>query len=363
MSPVFICLPTPTLGGAEKRFVGLWRHLRLRGTVDARLVVQRRLLEVLSTTPEFLPLPPEVEVFDVPDGKGVRGPMREVLRRLFAAHPRAVFHFVMITPLEVQRFASQRTVFSEAVASLDLFNWKGRLASRLGALAASKVDALEEDVVADFSRLFPFKRSAITNTPNSFVDLEFYRAAERPRDRLTFIGLFSDTKQAFRLAKAVPAIDRALKAAGVARPEFRFLGRETRSPGVADLLASFGPSIDAKAEFVTDPRATLAESKVVFSLQTVTNYPSKALLEGMACGALPVVTDVGKTRRIVTPEFAAFVPRDFSDDDIAAACGAQFALDEVERRQRVERMLTFVRQNFSIDSMAAYYQRLYTELS
>ncbi|MGV3625172.1 MAG: hypothetical protein ACO1OB_30440 [Archangium sp.] len=361
MNTVYICIPSSTLGGAEKRFTGLWRFLRQHRGLDARLVTQRPLYELLQKVEEFRPLPTEAELYDLQPGESQRQGLRRAISVLHRSNPSAVFHFVMATPLEVQRFASRRTVFSEAMASLSLFNWKGRLASRLAAATAGRVDALEEEVLADYRRFFPFRRRAMSNTPNSYVDLEYYRPAPQQRNRLTFVGLFSETKQAFRLARAVPTIDKALRAAGIENPEFRFLGRETVSPGIRELFASYA-GVDAKAAFVADPLPTLAESKVIFGIQTVTNYPSKALLEGMAAGGLPVVTDVGKTRRIVTPEFGEFVPRDFSADEMAAACVRAMTNSEAQRQRKVEVMRAFLRENFSIDTMADYYVGLYRQL-
>lgn len=361
MNTIYICIPSSTLGGAEKRFTGLWKFLRQQRGLDARLVAQRPLYELLQKVEEFRPLPTEAELYDLQPGESQRQGLRRAISALHRANPAAVFHFVMATPLEVQRFASRRTVFSEAMASLSLFNWKGRLASRLGAATAGRVDALEEEVLNDYRRFLPFRRSAMSNTPTSYVDLEYYRPAPAQRNRLTFVGLFSETKQALRLARAVPAIDRALRAAGVANPEFRFLGRETTSPGISDLFKTFD-GVDARAEFVADPLPTLAESKVIFGIQTVTNYPSKALLEGMAAGGLPVVTDVGKTRRIVTPEFGEYVSRDFGEDEMAQACVRAMRNSEEQRQRKVTVMRDFLRQNFSIDTMADYYVGLYRQL-
>jgi glycosyltransferase involved in cell wall biosynthesis len=361
-SPIFICIPTAAIGGAEKRFAGLWRFLNVRSDLDVRLVVKRKLLEVLQGLPELHPLPNSVVVYEVLGRQTPRAALRGVLTQLHTMHPTAVFHFVMISPFEVQRFRSRRTLFSEPTASLSLFNWKGRLASRLGALVSSKTDVLDESVLADFTSYLWHKPGAITLTPGSFVDLESYKPAPTQKDRFTFIGLFSETKQAFRLARALPVINEALKKAGIARPEFRFLGRETRTPGIAEILADMRGQVDAESMFELDPNRVLSESKVVFSLQNITNYPSKALLEGMASGALPVVTDVGSTRRIASPDFSEFVPRDFSANELADACLRVMRLDEATRRARVELMRHFLRQNFSIEAMAKYYEFHYRQL-
>lgn len=358
---VYLCLPTSTLGGAEKRFAGLWKYLSVSG-FPIRLVAQRRLYEVLERTPELAPLPDSVELFDVPEGKRYRAAMRECLSRLHRANPDAIFHYVMCTLPEVQRFWSRRTLYSVTAASLSLYNWKGRLTEHLAAALASRVDVLEEDVQRELARALPFKAAAFSLTPNSFVDLEFYRPAEKKADRLTFVGLFTDDKQAFRLARALPAIDAALKRAGIAHPEFRFLGREMRQPGIGELLADFH-GIDAKAQFDPHPLPMLAASKVIFSLQCITNYPSKALLEGMAAGALPVVTNVGKTRRMVPSDVGAFVSRDFTDDEIAQACVKVMTLSVAEREAQVTRMREHLAQNFSIETMANYYRLLYGQLA
>lgn len=358
---VYLCLPTPTVGGAEKRFAGLWRHLHLSGA-PVRLVAQRPLYEVLKRTPELAPLPDAVELFDVPEGERYRASMRRCLSRLHREHPEAIFHYVMCTQQEVQRFWSRRTLHSVTAASLSLYNWKGQLMVLAGAAISARVDVLEEAVRDELARRLPFKAGALSVTPNSFVDLEHYVPAQTQVDRLTFVGLFTDEKQAFRLARALPAIDAALKKAGIATPEFRFLGRETRRPGIAELFASFD-GIDAKAQFDPDPRPILAASKVIFSVQAITNYPSKALLEGMAAGALPIVTDVGKTRRMVPPEVGTYVARDFTDEEIASACVRVMTLSEPERRARVASMRAHLARHFSIETMASYYRDLYRQLA
>jgi glycosyltransferase involved in cell wall biosynthesis len=360
---VFLCLPTSAIGGAEKRFSGLWRYLSQQRQVDVVLVVQRALLDALSRLPELNPLPLNVSTFEVAPHESPRSALRKKLTRLHEGNPDAIFHYVMMGPAEVQRFSSQRTLFSEPVASLSLFNWKGRLSSRMAAMLATKTDVLDASVREDLLRYLPAKAADITVTPGSFVDLEAYRPAPVTLNRLTFIGLFTTSKQAFRLARAVPAMDRALKRAGVADAQFRFLGRETQQPGVREILAECGQDIDASSEFEFDPGRILAQSKVVFGLQQITNYPSKALLEGMAAGALPIVTDVGETRRIATEDFAQFVSRDFTDDEIAEACVRHMTLDESVRQARVVRMREHLRRFFSIEAMADYYLGLYRGLA
>lgn len=360
---VYIVLPTPTIGGAEKRFVGLWRHFHRTGYTGVKLVLRRRLYETLRCVPEFAPLPvDQVEVFDDDGEDGWRRPMRERLSRLHRLDPRAVFHYVLVTPIEVQRFLSRRTLFTLPTSSLGQYNLRGRAGVLSAVLMASRTDVLEESVLEALGRWLPFRRRAMSHTPTSYVDLEYYMPAKEKRMRLVFTGLFSDEKQAFRLAEAIPAIDAKLKASGIPNAEFRLLGRETREPGVATLCAR-AAGVDVKAWFEPNPVSVLAEARVFFSLQQQSNYPSKALLEGMACGCLPVVTDVGTTGRIAHGDFAYFIPRDFTPDQIADACVRALSLDEGAFQRRVGLMRDFLRRSFSIETMATYFKNLYDELS
>lgn len=362
-SPVYLCLPTETLGGAEKRFAGLACAMHARGDKRVRLVVQESLAEWLRALPELQPFPDNMlESFRVGEA-GLIPTIREKLRALHRLTPEAVFHLVTISPARVLTFFSRRVLFSEACASLDLLNWKGKLMSVLGVAIATRTDALEEAVAAQYRRLLPMRAASISVTPNSFVDLNFYRPAPVKRQRLTFVGMFSQRKQAYRLARCVPTIDAALREAGIKDPEFYFLGRESGEESMASILAGFDQRVRVVARFDPNPVETLAESKVIFSVQLLENYPSKALLEGMACGALPIVTDVGGSRRIARPEFTEYVRGDFTASEIARAAVRVMTLSDEEREKRIAMMREFIAKHFSIEPMIRYYQAIYDELS
>lgn len=361
-APVFIVLPTDAIGGAEKRFAGLWRYFQRHGERHVQLVVRRGLADHLRGLTELAPFPEGgFEIVDDEDGDWL-GPMRRRLAALHRAHPGAVFHFVLVSPVLVQRFRSPRTLYTCAASSLELFNWRGRLGVYAAVALASRIDALDDRVMRQLARLFPFKRGAMSATPNSFVDLEAYASAPVKRDRLAFLGLFSEEKQIFRLVDALPAIDARLKAAGL-RPEFRLMGRETRTPGVAEVCAKLRPGVDVEVTYEANPARVLREAKVFFSLQRQSNYPSKSLLEAMACGCVPVVTDVGTTRRLAREDFAVYLPRDFSPADAADACLKAMTLPEAERARREAAMRELLARDFSLASMAAYFRMLYDQLA
>jgi glycosyltransferase involved in cell wall biosynthesis len=111
------------------------------------------------------------------------------------------------------------------------------------------------------------------------------------------------------------------------------------------------------------PEKVLRRSKIIMSLQRFTNYPSRSLLEAMACGNLPVITDVGESRLLATEEFAEFVPGRFSADRLAAAVLKLISYSSGTYQLKVNAMLAHLARSFSIDTHLAYYLGLYDRQS
>lgn len=359
---VFIVLPTDALGGAEKRFAGLWLWLREQGHLGIHLVVPRPLKQALSEAPEFKALPQHehaIVTFDSADARPLKGQWRQ-LNLLRLRHPRAVFHYTLLPPALLGLIRPDRTVFTIPNSSLDRYNLRGLLPVLASALVSGRVDVLDEDVLGRLKGWFPFRTSALRLTPNSFVDVDYYQPKPK-KLRLAFTGLFSLEKQAARLVDAIPAVDAALKAKGLSA-EFRLMGREVHGSTLGERCAALRPQIDVQAGYEPNPVAVLAEARIFFSLQRANNYPSKALLEAMACGCIPIVTDVGTTRRIAPQGIASFVPREFTPEQLAEKVVQILTLPDAEQDRRAAAARQFVREKFSVESMANYYLGLWREL-
>jgi glycosyltransferase involved in cell wall biosynthesis len=358
MARVYIVLPTHQIGGAEKRFLGLFVGL---GPTDARvhLVASEELLRLARGSAELAAL----ETFGdriVPFGRGPGQLQRAVLRALWQC-PDAVLHDVLVPPVLVHPLRLRRVVFTVPLSGLNLYSRVGRASVYAGALAAGRTDFLDQGVHDAVARRLPLRRSRFSVTPGSFVDTTLY--APRPfaqrQARVQFVGQLSSEKQAFRLVDALPEIDRLLKGRGLS-VAFRLAGRESgEQPSIAARLSSLPRTIDVQAGFDPEPRHALARSRVFLSLQRNTNYPSKALLEALACGALPVITDVADSRRMVPDGVAEWVPRDFGAAELATAIERLVRLSEAEHDERVARARAHLEQHFSFGPMAAYYQELW----
>lgn len=360
---VYIVNVTDDLGGAEKRFVGLWLHLARAGRRRVHLVVSSALREKLAGVPEFTGLERFDHAIETYPSEGGLKALRRCLLGLWRRDPRAVFHYVHVSPVLVQLFPSRRTLFSMTAATWRYTNRTGIAIAYAGMLAAGHVDVLNEPVYRGLARTLRHKRSALSLTPGSFVDLDFYRPApfHAKGSRLTFLGLFSRDKGIFQLLRVLPELDARLRDRGV-EPEYRFMGRDVEKPGVAELVGGMRPSIDVQAYEEADPARVLSASKVFFSLQQTTNYPSKSLLEALACGNLPIVTDVPDSRRIAPDDFAFYVPRAFTAESLATHAIQILTMPQDEFEAKVALARAHLRRRFSVETMADYYLDLYDRL-
>ncbi|MBX3191397.1 MAG: glycosyltransferase family 4 protein [Labilithrix sp.] len=363
--PVYLVIPARGISGAEKRFIGMWIHLQERGLSQLHLVTSREAFELACKTEELTRAKSFADrVVFATDHPKMRLALAPVLFRLWREDPRAAFHFVMMPPGPFELPYIRRSLFTIPDSFLEHFSTSGRAQLYLGTALARRVDMLDPVLFERFrGKLFRFKRSAISHTPNSFVDTELYRPAplEKKTNTMTFLGRFHDEKQVDRLVETLPFVDRVLRENGVADPAYRILGNG--DDAIVRRCEELSKTIDVAAYYEPNPMRVLATSKVFFSLQKSNNYPSKSLLEAMACGNVPVVTDVGTSRRIAPDELACYVPRDFTAGDIAGACAKALSMNEAELGDRVAAMRKFLDERFSMASMADYFVDIYRGLA
>jgi glycosyltransferase involved in cell wall biosynthesis len=347
----------------EKRLAGLFLHLAAQDK-RVRLVASTELLDALGATSECRTIAEHRSAL-VPfaGGDGSFPRLQAKVSELIESHPDAIYHYGLVSPLRAHRARSRRIVYTIPNTSLRQYNANGVAHLAGGVVRAARIDVLDPHVYRQLRVAFAWKRHAFKNTPGSFVDLEVFRplpAADK-RDRVVFCGLFVAEKQANRLAAAIPRMLERFDQSGLPSAEIWMLGKNGDAHPVTEQVNGLGTP-RARAFVATAPQTILGESKVILSLQRKTNHPSKALLEGMACGCGPVVTDVRDSTLSAPRSLTRYVPRDFTPDDIADACIAVLKRppDEVDRHAVALR--AHLAKSFSLEAMGAYYWRLYEEL-
>ena len=273
-----------------------------------------------------------------------------------------ILHFILSFPTYIFPLKHANTVYSLTESSLGNVNIKGRILYLVNMLRAKYVDILDPVVYRNVCRYYFFKKNRIQFTPGSFTDTNVFKPEEnyKKENWFVFLGRFFYVKQGIRLLQVTPLICEKLRSSGFDGFKFIFLGfgqQEQEMLNIVNSQAYKGLPIEIKT--TNAPEDILEKSKVIFSLQLRNNYPSKSLLEGLAAGNIPLVTDVGTTRMIAKPGFSYYVPENFSANDIAAQLISILSLDEDAQQAKMKAARNFVINNFTIQASADYYAALY----
>jgi len=175
------------------------------------------------------------------------------------------------------------------------------------------------------------------------------QTAKEPR--IAFVGRLEAVKNPLLFVDAIARLTKRTR-------EFRasMLGDGRMRERVDARIRELGLGGFVDRSFHDRPREVLARSAIFVSLQTMDNYPSQALLEAMACGCAVVATDVGTTRKLVTPDTGVVVPPD--PDAVADAISSLIADPARTRRMGCAGREMVLREH-SIERYAEHIERLY----
>lgn len=154
------------------------------------------------------------------------------------------------------------------------------------------------DVLTESTRLDLIQRGVLGNkilvSAGSVTDPDRFRPAPEKEAWVVFVGRLVEEKNPLLFVEAVPVVLEAVPSA-----RFFLLGEGPLKPAVEQALDRLHLRGVAEIGFRSDPASVLSKARVFVSLQREDNYPSQSLLEAMACGAVPVATDVGLTWKLV----------------------------------------------------------------
>lgn len=176
---------------------------------------------------------------------------------------------------------------------LKMFEKYGRLAQR-GFL----FDCLSEDIANILSTNNFIKANQVFVTPNSFIDFSNTEVKyEEKKNIVTFLARFDKKKGTDLL---LDTIDCVLKERNDIH--FQVIGYGPEKNTIINHINKNNYGLFVSIIFSEEPKKQLKLSKVFLSIQLKENYPSQALLEAMACKNAIVATDVGLTYKLVDNE-------------------------------------------------------------
>ena len=375
MRRVFVLINNTGIGGTERRMGRLFARM-VMADPDAALIINAGLWRKLAAA--GLVTGREERVWRLPEpcgrlaeGLGLRGAPAFWLRKLdyglfsllvlarYGPAARRLFHLVLggayvAVPLMVVR-PDHRTLVSVMSFNDDLECLVGTPLAlplfRAALVLCTRIDALTEDTQMDVIRL-GIDGGKMSLPPGSVVDWERFRPADPKEPWVVFACRLIDDKDPQLFVEAIPAIRRDVPAA-----RFFLLGEGPLQSPIHDALVRLRLSDVVETGFHPDIAPILGRARVFLSLQRHDNYPSQSLLEAMACGAVPVATDVGMTWRLVDEATGIRVKRD--PGQVAEAVVA--LLKDPARCERLgQSARQRVLEQHSGEGYRAYLESLYT---
>jgi len=363
---IWIIIANEKVGGAEKRFTGIWEGLvKQAGYAElVKLVIPPPLYRIFADSSEFAgsfkKYRESILVHDFSYSGGaplLRKNLRDFVYT-FTGEGDTV-HFIDAHPL--QSFKNRQVVFSVTQSSLRNLSIKGKAAQLLAVLFSHKTDVLDPGICSFVKRLFFLKHRSITQTPGSFCNTDIFKpvSAADKQNWIVFTGRLEPVKQIINFVKAIPAIYEAIngKEKGF---KFYIIGWGSLKTSIDDILKTAAyRDIPVVFEYMENVHEVMNRAKYFVSLQLHNNYPSKSLIEAMSAGAIPVVTDTGQTRWLVKDEFGFFVKEHFTAADLAKVFAGTTGLPGADLEKRSQQARAFVLENYSINNSISYFIRLY----
>ncbi|WP_211912640.1 glycosyltransferase [Tardiphaga alba] len=229
-----------------------------------------------------------------------------------------------------------------------------RLIVKLGAWTSTGPDIViaNSQAGADVHRVMGYTPRRMEVIANG-IDIERFRPDEITRQQIRLeLGISPEQKVAMHVARVDPMKDHA-----------SLLTALSRVPDIVGVLIGAGteqldlpPSVKALGRRSDVARLLTAGDIIVSSSAFGEGFPN-GLAEGMSCGLVPVVTDVGDSRLIVG-DTGTIVPR--SDPEaLASALSSLLAWPETrwdEARQSARRRIT---EFFTLDTASSRFASIY----
>jgi len=248
--------------------------------------------------------------------------------------------------------------------------WSSRLLDHLASRRTDVTVAVSARLVADLREAVRVDDSGIELVRNGVDTRRFHPRSKREAVRvrralglppdgpvLGCVGRLEEVKGHRTMLRAFHALVRDLAGRG-SPPELVLIGDGALRPELEDMAADGAAAGNVHFLGWRNDVAALHPALDVYTLSSRTEGTSVSLLEAMASGLCPVVTDVGGNGDVLGPELRHRLVRPGDPEALAGAWRA--ALDDRAARRRDARAARArVVDAFSVESMVRKYQRIY----
>jgi len=382
---VAVVLVSFSIGGAEKRYYNLIRHLAVHKKWEITIYINHSLHEALRQM--LGTLPRNCKVVYVYRGLGAACFDRldffiygASWNRLIPRALRRYVHFGIYRFRHLMLKFFGRSCWPQTEDNFDVIHWlflkpPGRK-YRLGPgvvysifstairQIARKTNVFRKavDNAVCFDILSPDLREGILEvtqgagadrmlaSPCSFIDYSDTRIGKK-KNMVAFSGRLHPIKNPFLFVEAIGII--CEKRDDV---EFVIMGHGPLEAEVRARVEELGVMDRVRVGHESNPAGILSQAMVFVSLQNINNYPSQALIEAMACGCAVVASDEGETHLLVNNDTGVLVS--LSSDEVADAVIQM--IDNPDRTQDLGRAgRELVTQSHTVARYAEHLQEVY----
>ncbi len=358
--------------GTERRMAYVFENLAQRHPGRHLLIVNRELLDVLLSA-GFRLQPPDVHILE----------SRSTLDRKVRAHSGLLTNVGRLATLlnyrrEIARVCRSLDievvqVFLEMVPVCGLWPLPGvtQVASLVSHLpkyydghsfsshllslslrSYRRIDALYEGITEGLIGI-GVPREKIRQPPWSCVDhVRFH--PEPKRDIVTFTGRAFAFKRPDLMLQAAELVHNQ-----ASHVRFYVLGQGPLMDQLVQMARRSGSDGWLTVAYMPDPSQIVNQSRVHVCIEEYDNATNQSLLEGLAAGCAIVASDVGHTRRVVTPDVGILVPLrpKAIADGVLSLINSPDSLDamgkagrrKVLRHHKVDQYLNYIEEMLNLD--------------
>lgn len=296
---LYIVIASNGVGGAEKRFVDIYKDLVFQGK-ECYLVLPMFLKNTLLGNVDDFILS-NVKFIKMYKWSYIFFCFKLFFSIVIKEKKGAHFHYPLNPPFFLHFFSKNTFSISFCHSSLvPKFTTEsfGLTFQRMASSYATRIDILNKPVLDAFLAKNPWAYNKVSLTPKgTYVSIQKVKEDLFKKNEFVFMSRLVKGKGVESFLKLIPVVNKIYEDYNLAKPSFKIAGDgDLREFVEAELLILNKININVEYCGFVDPDCIFKDALCVFSLQEKTNYPSRVVAEALSYGCNVIVLDVGDTR-------------------------------------------------------------------
>lgn len=309
----FIILASGGIGGAEKRFFDIFKAMVDAGD-NVYLVLPSCLYYLLGTNESEISS--RVILIDMEVWSPIKFICKLYFTVVYKSNSTDVFHYPLNPAFFLHFYPVRKFSLSYCYCySRPKLGWNKALSLQwLASLFASRIDILNSTIYSEFQLASLRGNRKASLTPGGTFIYPPKLELTNKELRFSFLSRMEEGKGLDVLFKVIPIIHNYYHLIGNSDVVFDIFGSGSLSAYVSDLAIDMKQKgIDVNYHGFVDSSSVFPKSKVVFSLQEKTNYPSRVVGEALINGCEVIILNSGDSKEFGQLEGLHYLCEDLSN--------------------------------------------------